>query len=370
MLNQGSEARFEILAVNASGEPLAMQGLEYRLVEERIHYQWYREFGHWQYRREVRERDQAHGTLDVLPTEPAVLAFSLDWGRYRLDVRDPATGALGSARVQLGWGGTATPEDTPDRLRVTHDRSAYLPGSEALLSIEGTFDGPGQVVIATDRVLEVLAFELQEGRARVPRARAGRMGRRRLCTCDGIPAGRRAGWPGPAPGDRGRLAGAGPGAEHAHGGTRRPRAVAPLADPGDRRRNREPPPGRTGVRDPGGSGRGAAAVDGPPAATAGHALLRPAPAGAGHPRPVRAPAGRTARAAGADRQRGREPRGWRRPGAAGDHPLAVFWRTARGRTGPCTRGLRPAGVRGPGAPARGGLVGHPRGPRERQRDRA
>jgi alpha-2-macroglobulin len=64
MLNEGSEARFEILAVNARGEPLAMQGLEYRLVEERIHYQWYREFGQWQYRREVRERDQAHGTLD------------------------------------------------------------------------------------------------------------------------------------------------------------------------------------------------------------------------------------------------------------------------------------------------------------------
>jgi alpha-2-macroglobulin len=168
MLNEGSEARFEILAVNAGGEPLAMQGLEYRLVEERIHYQWYREFGQWQYRREVRERDQAHGTLDLVTSEPAALAFSLDGGRYRLDVRDPATGAVGSARVQLGWGGTATPEDTPDRLRVTHDRAAYLPGSEALLSIEGTFDGPGQVVIATDRIVEVLAFEVQEGRARVP----------------------------------------------------------------------------------------------------------------------------------------------------------------------------------------------------------
>jgi alpha-2-macroglobulin len=167
MLNEGSEARFEILAVNARGEPLAATGLEYRVVEERIQYQWYREFGQWQYRREVRERDQAQGTLDLVTSELAVLAFSLDAGRYRLDVRDPATGALGSARVQLGWGGTATPEDTPDRLRVTHDRSAYLPGSEALLSIEGTFDGPGQVVIATDQVLEVLAFALEEGRAQV-----------------------------------------------------------------------------------------------------------------------------------------------------------------------------------------------------------
>ncbi|AGA33297.1 Alpha-2-macroglobulin [Thioalkalivibrio nitratireducens DSM 14787] len=167
LLNEGAQARFEIVAVNARGELLDAAGLEYRLVEERIHYQWYQESGRWQYRREIRERDRGQGRLDVTGREPAALAFALDWGRYRLDLQDPDTGARASARVQLGWGGAPGPDDPPDRLQVQHDRPAYRPGTEAVLSIEGNFDGPGQVVIAGDRVLEILPFWLEEGQGHV-----------------------------------------------------------------------------------------------------------------------------------------------------------------------------------------------------------
>ncbi|AHF00070.1 alpha-2-macroglobulin family protein [Thioalkalivibrio paradoxus] len=164
LLNEGAQARFEIVAVNARGETRHAAGLEYRLVEEQVHYQWYQEYGRWQYRREIRERDRGQGRLDVTDREPAELTFALDWGRYRLDLHDPETEARASARVQLGWGGAPGPDDPPDRLQVQHDRPAYRPGSEAVLSIEGNFDGPGQVVIASDRVLEVLPFWIEQGR--------------------------------------------------------------------------------------------------------------------------------------------------------------------------------------------------------------
>ncbi len=167
VLNEGSEARFDIVMLDAHGMALAADELEYQLIEEQIRYQWYRQYGQWEYRREVRQYPRKEGTFTVTAGEPARLAFSLDRGRYRLDVRDPRSDAVGSGRVQLGWGGTPAPDDPPDRLLVSHDRAAYLPGSEAVISVEGTFDGPGQVVIASDRVLDVLPLTLRDGRGQV-----------------------------------------------------------------------------------------------------------------------------------------------------------------------------------------------------------
>ncbi len=167
VLDEGSEARFEVVMLDAGGTALAADEIEYRLIEERIRYQWYRQFGQWHYRREVREFPRAEGSFRLAASDPARLSFSLDAGRYRLDLRDPRSGAIGSARVQLGWGGTPAPDDPPDRLLVSHDRASYQPGSTAVVSIEGTFDGPGHVVIASDRVLDVFPLTLRDGRGQV-----------------------------------------------------------------------------------------------------------------------------------------------------------------------------------------------------------
>ena len=166
MFDQGTSAQVEWIAVTGQGEIRTGPVIRYRLIEEIVDYQWYRDYGSWQYRRQVRTREVARGE-QAATAEPASLSFALPNGRYRLDLTDPESGAASGIRIEVGWGSGPARDETPDRLRVRHDRPSYPIGTPARLTIEGSFDGPGQVVLATDRVLNVIPITLRDQRAEI-----------------------------------------------------------------------------------------------------------------------------------------------------------------------------------------------------------
>jgi uncharacterized protein YfaS (alpha-2-macroglobulin family) len=169
-LPDGSEANFEVLVLDRDGQPLARPALGYRLVEEQIQYQWYRSGGHWLYKRQIRDRQVDAGSLAVDPKAPARLSLHFQTGRYRLDIQDQASGALTSARVQVGWSGDMADVDTPDKLSLNPDQTSYQPGQVARLRIQAPFAGIADLVIATDRVQEIRELQLsdQEQTVEVP----------------------------------------------------------------------------------------------------------------------------------------------------------------------------------------------------------
>ena len=145
---------FEIMAVDGDGKPIDHPGLSYRFVEEDWDYQWYYASNAWDYDVVVRDKGVSNGTVDATAASPAKISVNTDWGHYRLEVFDAATGTASSIRFFAGWWakpGTAT---TPDRMQVVADKDLYQAGDTAEVRLGAPFAGQAIVTIATDRVLE------------------------------------------------------------------------------------------------------------------------------------------------------------------------------------------------------------------------
>lgn len=152
-LEEGKPAGFEIIAVDAQGQRVARPGLRWELVAEHHDFQWYHDGGHYKYR--VIERDQSAraGTLSVGAAGPALQELgALPFGRFRLEVTDPAGGVATSFRFTSGWEGGPSASDTPDTVEVTADRAAYAAGETAHVHIQPPFAGEVLLTVATDRL--------------------------------------------------------------------------------------------------------------------------------------------------------------------------------------------------------------------------
>lgn len=154
-IDERGEAGFELVAVGPDGTRVARPGLKTELFAERVTYQWYRQDGAYNYRTLVRSESLRRGEVDVAADAPVRAVFGpLDYGRYRLEVSDPATGVATSVRFAAGWQASASSAaDRPDEIRLSADKAAYLPGETARVRVEAPFAGEMQATIATDRVL-------------------------------------------------------------------------------------------------------------------------------------------------------------------------------------------------------------------------
>lgn len=163
---ENAPARFEAIALDASGKRIALAGLSYSWVREVTSYQWYQDNGQWKYRSATRDRLIASGTLDISAKVPVKLTQAMPWGTYRLTIGDPASGAASSFRFYSGWSASAA-GDRPDRIPVAADKPSYKPGEVARVSIEPAADGRALVVVAGDRIFSSQVVAAPQGGAHI-----------------------------------------------------------------------------------------------------------------------------------------------------------------------------------------------------------
>ncbi len=163
---ENADAGFELVAVNAQGEPVALNGATYEVVRENVDYRWYQADGEWRYDRIVRDRIVTGGKIDITAGQPAKVSAKVEWGSYRITVADPVSGTRSSYRFYAGWGGGAS--DRPDRLAVSSDKPAYKAGDTATISIRSAVDGKGMLVIAGDSVYETRPIDISASGTTVP----------------------------------------------------------------------------------------------------------------------------------------------------------------------------------------------------------
>lgn len=161
-VRRGAEALFDVVAVNEAGEAVARPNVSYKLFKDTSTWQWYRSGSRWRYERVARESEIAAGTLNIGATDPALVRQVVDWGRYRLEVRDGAGDAVSSVSFWGGWYGNAT-ADRPDRLKLAADKPGYGAGDSAKLHIDSEFAGEALVVIANEQVHEVRSIAVPAG---------------------------------------------------------------------------------------------------------------------------------------------------------------------------------------------------------------
>jgi len=150
---ENSNAQFEVIALDAEGKEQAIPELQYRLVREEWDYDWFYAGGSWDYHISIHDGPAKAGTIAASASGPAKLAEPVQWGNFRLEVYDPATGVASSMRFHAGWSAKPGSGESPDRLQVVSNKKSYEAGDTAQIQLRAPFAGEVLVAIATDRVL-------------------------------------------------------------------------------------------------------------------------------------------------------------------------------------------------------------------------
>ena len=168
-LAEGSEARFDIVAVSPEGEAVAKAGLDWTISRVETHYQWYRSGSTWQWEAITTTREVASGTAATPDGGPVTIGANVDWGRYRVEVDSSGPDATSSSyEFYAGYYYADAGSDTPDTLQVALDKPAYKVGDTAQLKLDPQFAGTALVMVIDNRVIAMQAVEVPEGGTTVP----------------------------------------------------------------------------------------------------------------------------------------------------------------------------------------------------------
>lgn len=167
-VEEGGNARFEVIAIGPDGKRLALDGVRWTLSRLSTNFQWYESNGTWDYEPIVSSQRVADGTLDTRVTDAARIESRVEWGGYRLTL-EGADGATLPADVafEAGWYVAPQAQDTPDVLKVSLDKEKYRLGEKAKVRIEPRFPGLALVMVIDDRLIELRAIEVPESGATI-----------------------------------------------------------------------------------------------------------------------------------------------------------------------------------------------------------
>jgi uncharacterized protein YfaS (alpha-2-macroglobulin family) len=165
---EGKAAIIDVRAFGPTGDPIAVPGLQWRLVRENRVYDWFEMNDVWRWHYHTTDEEIAAGNIDVSAEIPTSISQPVSWGRYRLEVEDPDTGSATSIRFVAGWAETADSAETPDKVEVSVEKPLVQPGQQAKLRIKGPFAGKAQITVAGDRIFENRQIEVPQEGVTVP----------------------------------------------------------------------------------------------------------------------------------------------------------------------------------------------------------
>ena len=160
-IDAGSEATFEVAAVNADGARVAVPA-RLRLVRERPDWRLVMRGQLARYETVYKDEPVEAVEITVPVGQPFRYARRLDFGRYRLEVAERGGLAATSVRFRAGWVASDSP-DTPDKVDVSTDRRDYAPGGMAKVQIVSPFAGHATVLTLSDRVHSLRTLDVPAG---------------------------------------------------------------------------------------------------------------------------------------------------------------------------------------------------------------
>ncbi|WP_050518002.1 alpha-2-macroglobulin family protein [Pseudorhodobacter antarcticus] len=156
---EGAEARFSLLAVGADG-PVAMP-VAWELSRIETRYQWYQEFGNWNWEPVTSRERVAEGVSEL--GAAVEIGAAVSWGEYELVVTQAGGAAATSTRFYAGWYAPADVTSTPDTLELSLDKAAYKPGDVAQLRIVPRAAGVALVSVLSNRVVSMQMVDVVAG---------------------------------------------------------------------------------------------------------------------------------------------------------------------------------------------------------------
>ncbi|RPH42961.1 MAG: alpha-2-macroglobulin family protein [Burkholderiales bacterium] len=151
---EGAAAGFEVVRTDAAGTFVPARDVQVRLLREERRWYWrYDEGRGWNGGHLVEEELVEARTLALAAR--STLSLPVGWGRYRLELHDPATGQTMRYRFYAGWGAQDADDVgmRPDRVQLRLEGAPFAAGAVAKLTVMPPHDGDALVTVEGDRVL-------------------------------------------------------------------------------------------------------------------------------------------------------------------------------------------------------------------------
>ena len=161
---QNSRVAFDLVKANSKGEMLAARNLEVTLVREDRRYFWeYNANRGWHYQWSDKEYPEYSTNVSINKGEMQKLELPVEYGSYRLEVKDPKTQVLSSVRFHAGhdwyywWkhNESGAQAARPDKVALALDKASYLEGENVILSIVPPAAGEAIVLVESDKPLSM-----------------------------------------------------------------------------------------------------------------------------------------------------------------------------------------------------------------------
>lgn len=139
---ENEESGFEVIALDALGNPSKERTLVYEWIREEYDYAWYQQGGAWRSRTTVYDESLATGEVTTDNSGMAKIARSLGQGRYRIEVRDKDGAAISSQRFFIGWWSSGDKPNAPDQLELTVDKTDLSSGEKVKAFVKAPLPAP------------------------------------------------------------------------------------------------------------------------------------------------------------------------------------------------------------------------------------
>ncbi|WP_313251668.1 alpha-2-macroglobulin [Stenotrophomonas sp.] len=160
-----ANARFELMRVDAEGNPQPGKGLKVTLVRELRDYHWTYTDNRWDYDFTRRFENKETRTLDA-GTTAARFDFPVEWGDYRVDVFDPATGLTTRYPFSAGWSWedeNRGMDARPDKVKLALDKTSYRAGDTLKVTVTPPHAGRGLLMVESDKMIYVQDIDAKPG---------------------------------------------------------------------------------------------------------------------------------------------------------------------------------------------------------------
>jgi len=158
-------AGFEVLRSDADGR-LSEGALDVSLVREHRDYHWRRDDSGWAFDFTARYETVETRELAARSDGGTRIDFPVQWGEYRLEVRDPATGLVTRLPFVAGWSWDNQNrglDARPDKVKLALDKTHYRAGDKLTVTVTPPQPGQGLLLVETDRLLHVQPLVAKPG---------------------------------------------------------------------------------------------------------------------------------------------------------------------------------------------------------------
>ena len=169
VVSEGSRAQFQIIAIDQNLTQTPMP-LKWTLNRIETRYQWYQQYGNWNWEVIKTRKRVAVGTADANGA-PVMIEADVDWGEYEVVVeRAGGEYIAASSSFYAGWYAPADVSSTPDTLEVSLDKPAYASGETATLRLLPRYAGKALITVMSSHLIDMKVVDVVKGENLIPLA--------------------------------------------------------------------------------------------------------------------------------------------------------------------------------------------------------